>query len=74
MNQISMTGMEQHIKVRYEFAMSSFARMYGVKNVLNSQTIPTFCREWAIDDEKNIPTGTLTTVDFYFRDLWMRDN
>jgi hypothetical protein len=73
MNQISTTGMEPHIKSRYEFAMSSFARMYGVKGVLNSPTIPTFCIEWA-HTSKDIPEGSLTTVDFYFRDLWTMVN
>ena len=69
MNQISTTGMEPHIRSRFDFAMSSFSRMYGVKEVLNSPTIQTFCVEWA-HTNNNIPEGSLTKVDFYFRDLW----
>ena len=73
MNQISTTGMEPHIRSRFDFAMSSFSRMYGVKEVLNSPTIQTFCVEWA-HTNTNIPEGSLTKVDFYFRDLWATDN
>jgi len=73
MNQISTTGMELHIRCRYDFAMSSFSRMYGVKGVLNSPTIQTFCIEWA-HTSNDIPEGSLTKVDFYFRDLWVTVN
>ena len=73
MNQISTTGMEPHIRSRYDFVMSSFSRMYGVKGVLNSPTIPPFCLEWA-HTNNDIPEGGLTKVDFYFRDLWMAVN
>ena len=73
MNQISTTGMEPHIRSRYDFAMSSFSRMYGVKGVLNSPTIQTFCVEWA-HTNNNIHEDSLTKVDFYFRDLWVTDN
>ena len=65
--------MELHIRSRYDFAMSSFSRMYGVKGVLNSSTIQTFCAEWA-HTSKVIPEGSLTKVDFYFRDLWVTVN
>ena len=73
MNQISMTGMELRIRSRYDFAMSSFSRMYGVKGVLNSPNIQTFCIEWA-NTSKDTPEGSLTKVDFYFRDLWATDS
>ncbi len=73
MSQISTTGMEPHIRSRYDFAMSSFSRMYGVKGVLNSPTIQTFCVEWA-HTSKDTPEGSLTRVDFYFRDLWVTVN
>jgi hypothetical protein len=65
--------MEPHIKSRYDFAMSSFSRMCGVKGVLNSPTISIFCAEWA-HTSKDIPEGSLTKVDFYFRDLWVTVN
>ena len=73
MSQISTTGMEPHIRSRYDFAMSSFSRMYGVKGVLTSITISPFCQEWA-NTSKDTPESSLTKVDFYFRDLWMKEN
>ncbi len=73
MNQISTTGMEPRIRSRYDFAMSSFSRMYGVKGVINSSPIQAFCIEWA-HTSNDIPEGSLTKVDFYFRDLWATVN
>ena len=65
-----MMEMEPHIKGRYDFAMSSFARMYGVTHVTSNNEIIKFCKKWASTEEEPIPTGTLTSVDFYFRDHW----
>ena len=62
--------MEQLIKTRYEFAMSSFSRMYGVNRVNSTEEINKFCRKWSETEDQIIPSGTLTEVDFYFRDLW----
>ena len=62
--------MERHIKLRYDFAMSAFARMYGVNHVMSSSDISRFCKKWAETEEEPIPTGSLTSADFYFRDLW----
>jgi len=62
--------MVPHIKMRYDFAMSSFARMYGVKAISRSESYYRFCKKWADTGDENPPTGTLTEVDFYFRDLW----
>jgi hypothetical protein len=62
--------MEQRIKMRYAFAMSSFSRMHGVSHVNSSAEIDRFCKKWANTEEEFIPTRTLTSVDFYFRDLW----
>jgi hypothetical protein len=67
---MTMMEMEPHIKGRYDFAMSAFARMYGVNHVTSSKEIFKFCKKWANTEEESIPTGTLTSVDFYFRDLW----
>ena len=64
------TGMEPHIKMRYDFAMSSFTRMYGVRHISGSAQHVKFCRKWADTGDENPPNGTLTEVDFYFRDLW----
>ena len=71
MTLISMTEMVPHIKVRYDFAMSSFSRMYGVKTISASESHSRFCRKWAGTGDENPPNGTLTEVDFYFRDLWL---
>ena len=65
-----MMEMEPHIKARYDFAMSSFSRMYGVSHVISNKEILKFCKKWSNTEEELIPTGTLTSVDFYFRDLW----
>ena len=65
-----MMEMEPRIKGRYDFAMSAFARMYGVSHVSSSKEIFKFCKKWASTEEEPIPTGTLTSVDFYFRDHW----
>ena len=69
-----MMEMEQHIKSElknsYDFAMSSFSRMYGVKSVQSNNSMHRFCILWA---ESNLdpPLDSLTKVDFYFRDLWI---
>ena len=67
--------MGQHIKSElkdsYNFAMSSFARMYGVRHVQCSDDIHRFCVLWA-ESTLPIPAGSLTKVDFYFRDLWTK--
>lgn len=60
--------MEPHIKSKYNFSMSSFARMYGVRSIQSNKSIHRFCVLWS---ESNLipPLGSLTTVDFYFKDL-----
>ncbi len=65
-----MMAMEPHTKIRYDFAMSSFSRMYGVKSISASESHSRFCKKWADTGDENPPSGTLTEVDFYFRDLW----
>jgi hypothetical protein len=70
MRVMTMMEMEPHIKERYDFAMSAFSRMYGVNRVKSTEEIFRFCRKWAETEEQTIPLGTLTEVDFYFRDLW----
>ena len=57
------------IKMRYGFAMCAFSRMYGVLAVNSSKTVHRFCRKWA-ESEDETPPGTLTEVNFYFKDLW----
>jgi len=67
---MTMMEMEHHTKSRYNFAMSSFSRMYGVNAINGSTSISKFCYEWANNEKNNVPLGSLTQVDFYFRDLW----
>jgi len=43
--------------------------MYGVNRVSSSLPIINFCKRWAKTDEEH-PRGTLTSIDFYFRDNW----
>ena len=61
--------METNFKTRFDFAMSSFSRMYGVNKVRTSPDITRFCTKWAKTEEER-PTGSLTSIDFYFRDNW----
>jgi hypothetical protein len=62
--------MSEQTKIRYDFAMSSFSRMYGV-NVTNGQSnIHSFCRKWAETENQSFNLKTLTEIDFYFRDNW----
>lgn len=56
--------------MKFNFAMSSFARMYGVNAVRTSHNVFKFCKKWSESEEQNVPLGSLTEVDFYFRDLW----
>ena len=70
MRVVTMMEMEHRIKMRYEFAMSSFARMYGVRAGSGSGHHVKFCKRWADTSVEEAPNGTLTEVDFYFRDLW----
>ena len=60
---------QEEIKNRYGFAMCAFARMYGVIAVNGSESLHRFCEKWAESDEPT-PTGTLTEVNFYFKDRW----
>ena len=65
-----MMEMEQHIKNRYDFAMSAFARMYGVNYVMSSPDISRFCKKWAETEEQEAPQGTISEINFYFLDFW----
>ena len=56
------------LKRQYDFAMSSLSRMYGVKHVQSNANLHRFCILWA-ESGLCTPDGTLTQVDFYFRDL-----
>jgi len=56
------------LKKRYNFVLSSFARMYGPNHI--TMEMMHFSYLWA-NSTDNHPEGTLTTIDFYFRDLWI---
>ena len=63
----NMTEMEQRIKMRYAFAMSSFGRMFTPGKI--SFDMRSLCKEWSeINDQP--PTGDLYKVDRYFLELW----
>jgi len=67
MKVINMTEMEQRIKMRHAFAMSSFARLYTPNRI--TVEMRSFCKEWSeIDDQP--PRGDLYKVDRYFLELW----
>ena len=59
--------MEQRIKMRYAFAMSSFGRMFRPDHI--TMEMRSLCKEWSeIDDQP--PQGELYKVDRYFLELW----
>ena len=58
--------MEKKYKIRFNFAMSSFARMYGPRGI--TLKMCNLCKTWANNDIES-PIGSLTKVDFYFRDI-----
>ena len=57
--------MEPHIRQRYEFALSAFSRIYGVRTASNDIHIKQFCFEWSHWDA-NAPLSGLDEVDQYF--------
>ena len=61
---------QSEITLRYNFAMSSFARMYGTRPASSESCITRFCDRWSKTEDQQVPLGSLTDVDFYFRDLW----
>jgi hypothetical protein len=71
MKVINMTEMEQRIRMRYAFAMSSFGRMFLPHGI--SVEMRKLCRDWSTDDEQP-PAGDLYQVDRYFMDLWKKNN
>jgi len=61
---------EMETKMRYEFAMSSFARMYGVSRVKSDPNFSRFCKKWSMSEEQIPLEKSLVQIDFYFKDLW----
>mgnify|MGYP005619995555 FL=1 len=63
--------MEQRIRMRYAFAMSSFGRMFTPSKI--SFDMRALCNEWSqLEDQP--PTGDLYQVDRYFLDIWKTRN
>ena len=64
----NMTEMEQRIKMRYAFAMSSFGRMFRPNNIICEMR--ELCREWSENINEIPPAKDLYQVDRYFLELW----
>jgi hypothetical protein len=60
----SIKEMEPRIRQRYNFAMSAFSRMLGVKSAANDIHIKQFCIEWSTWDV-TAPLQGLDEVDQY---------
>ena len=59
--------MEQRIRMRFAFAMSSFGRMFKPSGI--SQEMRELCNQWSQIEEQP-PQGDLYMVDRYFLELW----
>ena len=64
----NMTEMEQRIRMRFAFAMSSFGRMFTPNKITHEMR--SLCREWSDDINIQPPKGDLYKVDRYFLELW----
>jgi len=67
----NMTEMEQRIKMRHAFAMSSFGRMFTPNRITYEMRL--LCTEWSKTEEQP-PNKDLYQVDRYFLELWKRRN
>jgi len=67
----NMAEMEQRIKMRYAFAMSSFGRMFRPDHI--TMEMRSLCKEWSKDEEQP-PAKDLYDVDRYFLELWKNRN
>ena len=63
--------MEQRIRMRFAFAMSSFGRMFKPSGI--SQEMRELCNQWSQIEEQP-PIGDLYQVDRYFLELWKKNN
>ena len=64
--------MEQRIKMRFAFAMSSFGRMFTPHGI--SPEMRQLAFKWASDIEEIPPRHDLYQVDRYFLELWKKRN
>ena len=73
MKATNMTEMEQRIRMRFAFAMSSFGRMFTPPNI--SSDMRSLCKDWSEDVDTNLPIiSDLYEVDRYFLELWKKRN
>jgi hypothetical protein len=63
--------MEQRIRMRFAFAMSSFGRMFGPGRI--TLEMRDLCNEWSKIEEQP-PQSDLYNVDRYFLELWKTRN
>jgi hypothetical protein len=63
--------MDQRIRMRFAFAMSSFGRMFRPSGI--TLEMRALCNEWSIIEDQP-PQGDLYQVDRYFLDLWKNRN
>ena len=69
MKATNTTEMEQRIRMRFAFAMSSFGRMFPPSNI--SPEMRSLCKDWSEDVDKDLPImSDLYEVDRYFLELW----
>ena len=69
MKATNTTEMEQRIRMRFAFAMSSFGRMFTPSNI--SPEMRSLCKDWSEDVDKDLPImSDLYEVDRYFLELW----
>ena len=64
--------MEQRIRMRFAFAMSSFGRMFQPSGITHEMR--SFCNKWSYNTDEDPPQGDLYTVDRYFLELWKTRN
>ena len=60
--------MEQRIRMRYAFAMSSFGRMFKPSGI--TLEMRALCNQWSQNTDEDPPMGDLYKVDRYFLELW----
>jgi hypothetical protein len=59
------------VRVRYAFAMSSFARMFGPYGI--DLEMRSLCKSWSEDIDRSFaPISDLYQVDRYFLELWKK--
>nr|BAR32958.1 hypothetical protein [uncultured Mediterranean phage uvMED] len=60
--------MEQRIRMRFAFAMSSFGRMFKPSGI--TPEMKELCNQWSQNIDETPPRASLYQVDRYFLELW----